>query len=422
MGEDAHVAAASEHTAGDHGPDPAERFASGLRALRDAAGRPTYRQMAARTGQSAGSLAAAAKGRQLPSLPVALAYAEACDGDRAEWERRWRAADSELGAASARRRRRWRIAVTAVTAALASAVVVTLLVRELAAEPPPSDSAAHGTRFFAEGDVFNQRHPHPHLSADSAQMVDDLLRLGQVEVYTGTAGIPVYRAGSDTPVYDVTPRRHVGAWGPDPFEGVAFPWEASWKAAPKSAWTVVITSDGQSVECLHMEVREGRPSCEWGAVSDAHGASVSAKGVAAGSGLSRLAGLITREDWKSGHIDHALSFGTPDNNPGHVFPAVGSDGDAARGRWRQGQFIWLAPGYDVDADASLKPYERMIAKALQEYGAFDVKNAKTFGFRSEYGSRPPGGAGGYTPLTDIRFAKYLRVGTVAPGPPGVPAS
>jgi hypothetical protein len=150
-----------------------------------------------------------------------------------------------------------------------------------------------------------------------------------------------------------------------------------------------------------------------GAVSDTRGSSVSEKGPATGSGLSRLAGLITRTDWKAGRIDHALSFGAPDNNSRHVFPAVGSDGRGP-GRWSEGQFIWLDRAYDIDADTSLKPYARMIAKALQEYGAFDVKHADRFSFSSEYGSNPPGSDDAYPLLTDIKFAAYLRVGTIPP--------
>ncbi|WP_242645085.1 hypothetical protein [Streptomyces laculatispora] len=168
------------------------------------------------------------------------------------------------------------------------------------------------------------------------------------------------------------------------------------------------------MECWRTEVVDGRPSCEWGAVSDTRGSSVAEKGQETGSGLSRLAGLITRADWKAGRIDHALSFGTPDNNGRHVFPAVGSHGKGQR-PWRAGQFIWLDPSYDIDAGTSLKPYERMIAKALQEYGAFNVKNAREFSFTSEFGSRAPGNNGdAYASLGHIRFAEYLRVGTVEP--------
>ncbi|MFF9352421.1 helix-turn-helix domain-containing protein [Streptomyces sp. NPDC014734] len=412
--EDGQVAAALQPPSGDPVEDSAERFAFELRALRNSAGGPTYRQMAARTGQSPSALSNAAKGRQLPPLEVALAYAEACDGDRTEWERRWRAAKAGLGTAPTPRRR-WPVVAAAGTAGFALAVAVAVLVSRLAYEPPPSDAADRSPRFFANDDAFNQRHPRPHLAPDSAQMVADLLALGRVELYTGKAGSPVYRATSSTPTYEVTPRKHVGQWGPNPFEDVGFPWDASWKEPPpERQWTVVITPDGRSVECWRAEVQDGRPSCEWGAVSDTRGSSVSVKGQATGSGLSRLAGMITRADWKAGRIDHALSFGTPDNNGQFVFPAVGSDGPE-QGRWREGQCIWLDRAYDIDADTSLKPYERMIAKALQEYGAFNVKNSGKFSFTSEYGSKLPGTNGdAYAPLTHIKFAKYLRVGTIAP--------
>lgn len=410
------VTATSSHPSGDPADDPAERFASELRALRHSAGGPTYRQMSARTGQPSSALSAAVQGGQLPSLDVALAYAEACDGDRAEWERRWRAARAEVvttPAPAPTPGRRWVVVAAAGVGALALVVSGAVLANRPGHKPPPSGVAA-ASRFFADDDVFNQRHRHHQLDSASAELVNDLLAPGPVQLSTGTAGFPVYWATSSTPTYEVTPREHVGSWGPDPFKGIGFPWDASWKA-PKREWTVVIAPNGRAVECLGIKVRAGRPSCEWGAVSDSRHGSVVETGQATGSGLSRLAGMITREDWKAGRIDHALSFGAPDNDGRYVFPAVGSDG-REKGRWREGQFIWLDPAYDIDADTTLKPYEQTIAKALQEYGAFDVKNAEAFSFMSEYGSKPPGDTTGtYAPLTDIKFAKYLRVGTVSAG-------
>lgn len=74
---------------------PVARFAHELRALRQAAGPLTYRAMAAKAHYSAASLAEAAAGERLPTLPVALAYARACGGDEAEWEQRWQAAEQE---------------------------------------------------------------------------------------------------------------------------------------------------------------------------------------------------------------------------------------------------------------------------------------------------------------------------------------
>jgi len=74
------------------------RFAADLRLLRVKAGSPPYRELARRAHYSASTLAEAASGRRLPSLAVTLAYVQACDGDVAEWEERWRRAIEELAA------------------------------------------------------------------------------------------------------------------------------------------------------------------------------------------------------------------------------------------------------------------------------------------------------------------------------------
>lgn len=80
---------------------PVQRFAARLRALREAAGRPTYRAMAQKVPFSVTALSQAAAGRQLPTLAVTLAYVEVCGGDAGEWERRWREASAEAARLSA---------------------------------------------------------------------------------------------------------------------------------------------------------------------------------------------------------------------------------------------------------------------------------------------------------------------------------
>ncbi|MEU5162237.1 hypothetical protein AB0G74_21880 [Streptomyces sp. NPDC020875] len=89
----------------DPADGPVAGFACELRRLRAEAGGITYRELARRTHFATATLAQAAAGDRLPSLPVALAYAEACGGDRAEWERRWyeaEAARTEAAAVHAR--------------------------------------------------------------------------------------------------------------------------------------------------------------------------------------------------------------------------------------------------------------------------------------------------------------------------------
>jgi hypothetical protein len=69
---------------------PLYDFAQGLRDLRTAAGKPTYRELSRRAGFSPSALSAAAAGDMLPTLDVTLAYVGACGGDQSLWEQRWR--------------------------------------------------------------------------------------------------------------------------------------------------------------------------------------------------------------------------------------------------------------------------------------------------------------------------------------------
>ncbi|MFD6888481.1 NB-ARC domain-containing protein [Streptomyces sp. NPDC059957] len=71
---------------------PATAFARELRRLRTAAGCPSYREMARSAMFSSTVLSDAAAGYRLPTLQVALAFVEACGGERTIWERRWREA------------------------------------------------------------------------------------------------------------------------------------------------------------------------------------------------------------------------------------------------------------------------------------------------------------------------------------------
>ncbi|MCS7484007.1 hypothetical protein ACFFQW_31730 [Umezawaea endophytica] len=69
---------------------PVQHFAFDLRKLRERAGSPGYRELGRATHYSPTTLAEAARGQRLPSLPVLLAYVRGCGGDEGEWERRWR--------------------------------------------------------------------------------------------------------------------------------------------------------------------------------------------------------------------------------------------------------------------------------------------------------------------------------------------
>jgi hypothetical protein len=85
-------------------PDDLEAFARDLRALRAKAG-IEYPEMAEASHFEMKTLAAAAGGLRLPTLPVAVAFVRACDGNTAEWEERWQKLAEKLTAEAAKKRR-----------------------------------------------------------------------------------------------------------------------------------------------------------------------------------------------------------------------------------------------------------------------------------------------------------------------------
>ena len=85
-------------------PDDLEAFARDLRGLR-AAVDLDYPEMAEASHFEMKTLAAAAGGLRLPTLPVAVAFVRACGGNLAEWEDRWHKLSDRLTAEAARKHR-----------------------------------------------------------------------------------------------------------------------------------------------------------------------------------------------------------------------------------------------------------------------------------------------------------------------------
>jgi hypothetical protein len=81
--------------------DPVQRLVGELNQLRISAGKPSYRQLAARTYYSRSTLWRATHGSRLPSREITLALACACGGGKAEWDRRWCAARAQASIARA---------------------------------------------------------------------------------------------------------------------------------------------------------------------------------------------------------------------------------------------------------------------------------------------------------------------------------
>jgi hypothetical protein len=97
---------------------------------------------------------------------------------------------------------------------------------------------------------------------------------------------------------------------------------------------------------------------------------------ASASGISQLAGLITPEELAAGSIDHALALGVVNTRRGQfVWPANRTDGRSnAPSSIPEGTRLRLDPTIDIRA-LHLTPIGRMVARALQKYGAFVRESA-----------------------------------------------
>jgi len=85
-------------------PDGLESFARDLRALR-AKAELDYPEMAEVSHYTMKTLASAAGGLRLPTLPVAVAYVRACGGNAAEWEERWQKLATKITSDAAKKHR-----------------------------------------------------------------------------------------------------------------------------------------------------------------------------------------------------------------------------------------------------------------------------------------------------------------------------
>lgn len=98
------------------------------------------------------------------------------------------------------------------------------------------------------------------------------------------------------------------------------------------------------------------------------------------SGVPLVAGLIRVEELKAGRIDHALAFAYPIARTGAFVPPASTALEATQDRpvnpfgLPMGARIQLDPSYDIE-NTLLSPEGKVIARALQEFGAILVDDA-----------------------------------------------
>jgi hypothetical protein len=137
--------------------------------------------------------------------------------------------------------------------------------------------------------------------------------------------------------------------------------------------TVIDLSTGYEYDFWQAEQRDdGTWRASWGNRIPLGGDGVYPHGMGArGSGFASLAGMIWPEEFERGRIDHALLLSIPSAaRGGPIWPATESDGRSrSDGAIPKGARLQLDPALDLD-QFEMRPYERVIAEALQEYGAY----------------------------------------------------
>jgi len=185
---------------------------------------------------------------------------------------------------------------------------------------------------------------------------------------------PIYLAPAGTPTYTV---RLTARWAStNPIIRVPIPSNAM----PDPG------SDGH-VTILDPRILDPKTACEYdlwqaarqpdGSWTAGWGNATSARGngwlpmSATGSGAAGAAGLMLPEEFQAGVITHALAFSYPFTKAGGpVLPAMESDGrSTVVGAIPEGAQLQLDPALDL-VPLGLRPYELIIARAMQQYGLF----------------------------------------------------
>jgi hypothetical protein len=252
--------------------------------------------------------------------------------------------------------------------------------------------AAPVWRPFSADSPWNQRIPADAApDRGSAGLIADFASRGALHINIRDWSIPVYIVDADR-----TPRHDVGDLRPGVYgAGFEFP-----RRIPIPADAVASPPVGENSD-NHLSIIDRAKNLEWGlwaarrdhtgrwftglgAVTDLSGTGVATPWFAAAreldshraraSGFPLIAGLIMREEIKAGRIEHALVFAYDHCRTGLFVPPASTaqvaqlDAVDTRGIPMGGR-IQLDPAWDV-AHSGLSPAGRVIARALQEYGAY----------------------------------------------------
>ncbi|MBI4517666.1 MAG: hypothetical protein HY699_17815 [Deltaproteobacteria bacterium] len=267
---------------------------------------------------------------------------------------------------------RKRLVVVSAAVLVAAALYAPAQPQLAAAESKPA-ALLHPPLYSPESPFNRMIPPNPAVDPGSAAMVGSLIEEARKQGFLMTVKewtVPVYYASANTKRYDV---RLTASWAPyRTMKGVPIPSFATPDAMSDRHMAIIDLTSGCEYDFWRARKALGRWTAAWGNALNTDSDGVFPKGVSArGSGFGLLAGMIWPDELRAGRISHALSFSYSNTKAGGpVPPATESDGDSVRaGAIPEGARIQLNPALDLDR-LGLTPTERIIARALQEYGMF----------------------------------------------------
>jgi hypothetical protein len=118
--------------------------------------------------------------------------------------------------------------------------------------------------------------------------------------------------------------------------------------------------------------------------SAANCTTVHACGGADAANFALAAGVVRPQEIAQGHIDHALAITDPDTQQGYIAcPATNGDGTHTNaGALPIGAHVQLNPNVDVAA-LNIPAWQKVIAVALQQYGAYVTDTGGTIGIYAQ---------------------------------------
>lgn len=246
-------------------------------------------------------------------------------------------------------------------------------------------------RPFSNESPWNEKIPADAKTDPESQQLIDSLSLGGFLVNIKDWSVPVYYVDSDTARMINVINSRPGVYGigfAEPNRVPLLPWfVASPPVGPNSDNHMCIVDTTKMVEWGMWATRKNKKG-QWttglGAVTNLRGTGVAKPWYeqkreldaarARASGFPLIAGLIRPDEIKAGRIDHALVFAYPRARAEFLIPPASTAQVAfmqANNRFGipMGGRIQLDPSVNVDT-LNLNRAGRIIARALQEYGAY----------------------------------------------------